>query len=274
VDIYAAEHKKRIVVSWERFPATLYYGEATYRYQNGALQGDKVEQAEEEMGLSQFSIRYSMLQQLKPINPNLFVGVEAGLGIPLGKFSKEWDFDALTNQTGDEEGPYGLAQILNFGGLDDDYKQEMKIEVKARVFPVLAKVLYENPNGLIIDGGVGIYIVRVEQDAMYTEEYVQASGTYRIGDEVVKKLHLEETKALPGLEGSLGYEFNPAGPISFNLEARLMWLSRVKMSEFFEVKDQFEETWVTPDYDLSTIQSGIEFGGLGYGLGGSISFIF
>jgi hypothetical protein len=266
LDIYAAEHKKRLTFGYDFISGRLYYPEGKRTWTPTTITAE-TDQGEEAMALGQFSIRYSMLQQLKPINPNLFVGVEAGIGIPR-TWSTSWDVD-------------GFATIPSSGSVEDrklgpditpstEYNMSYTEEYKVSISPVLAKLLYEAPNGLTIDAGLGAYFVYVESKKTTEYDYISPTGSQK---DYTDTHEFCITQVKPGIEGSIGYEFNPTGPMSFSLEGRLMYVGKVVQMETRE--DAYTEyNSVGPSYGYDDIKKGYEIGGLCYGLGVNLTFIF
>jgi hypothetical protein len=142
------------------------------------------------------------------------------------------------------------------------------------MFSFLGTVDYRNPVGekLTVDFGIGIggFLIHSLATTNSVNRWVRDSTPWKEGDErkTVNKLHF--TALTPGMEGSvrLAYKLGPSA--SLGLTGRVLVISKIK--DTWEATDYYQTDWEPLEPKLVNMKQGYEYGGVGWGLGISISF--
>lgn len=158
--------------------------------------------------------------------------------------------------------------------LSSAYSQVGKEENRLSVFPVLARMDYQHPvtDRLSVSLGLGIggYVFHSTCTTTQIHTWVQDSAPWKRGDvsRGVSRVHL--TAAAPGAEASIGLA-HQLGP-SVSLGVTLKVLATSKIDDTWESTGYYAADWDPAEDELMTIKNGYQYGGMGWGIGASISF--
>jgi hypothetical protein len=159
-------------------------------------------------------------------------------------------------------------------GLSRYFSQSGKREIKTNVFPLLARLSYQGLDlgriNLNFGLGIGAYIFNSTNTTEETEIYVLNTGGWKKGD--VNKYILREhfTSATPGGEGSIGFAYKLSSSVTLGITGRLILISKIENT--LEYTTFYKTNWDPSDPELVLMKSGEEFGGIGWGMGASLSF--
>ncbi len=154
------------------------------------------------------------------------------------------------------------------------YSQSGKKETKTSIFPFLARLSYQRPGQNDFDFhlsvGSGAYLFHASHTTTATQTYIDDFQPWQKGDvrEDISRSHF--TAATPGGEGSIGFAYRLSPNISVGLTGRLMLISKIR--DTTERVDYYKPDWSPAQSQLSTMKYGEEYGGLGWGVGGSLIF--
>ena len=139
---------------------------------------------------------------------------------------------------------------------------------------MLAKLGFKNRAADKLDVGFGVgiggYIFHSTSTTTQIYTFVQDSEPWKTGDvrRSVSRVHL--TAASPGAEVSirLGHRLNQS--VSLAITARALATSRI--DDTWESTGYYASDWDPAQDELVTMTYGYQYGGIGWGIGASISF--
>jgi hypothetical protein len=256
-------------LGFESLPGKLFYRQDGIRYLSGTKRDFRYDQIVENVD---FTVAILRVGKLVPLgSTGLSAGLEVGMSAPLAEYNKSWEFPALAPKfTGDVFFP----SFCWGSGLNSYYSQVGKEENEVIILPMLAKIGYDRRTGddLVFGVGVGVgaFMLYSNHRTTETERYVQDSVPWKEGD-VSRNVYREHLAAvIPGGEASFTLAYRLSSSALLGLTARILAISKIK--DTWEYTGYYATDWDPAEPELITLKNGYEYGGIGWGLGVTVSF--